>query len=106
MTKIKVSELIRMSGLNLEELTAKFKQANITIDDVDSEIEITPEVKDLLLNKKNSATISLKRPKLGLGGSKLKLKKKPDVKVIQENEGFSRWRVAKQLSFDFFLLRV
>ena len=84
MTKVKVSELMRMSGLSLDELTAKFKQANITIDNSETEIEISPAIKDILMNKASSSTISLKRPKLSLGGKKSK--PKPDVKVIQDTE--------------------
>lgn len=77
MKSLKVSEIMRISGLALEEITTRFAKSDIVIKDESQEVSID-EYKRAMASK--STKISLNKPK-----PKLQLKPKATAKIISSN---------------------
>ncbi|MBM4211587.1 MAG: translation initiation factor IF-2 [Gammaproteobacteria bacterium] len=77
MQDIKISEIMRITGLSLEEIANRFSKSDITIDSPDQCVSID-QYKHVMSTPKSSPKISLKRN----SGSKLELKPKADKKGI------------------------
>ena len=97
MQDIKISEIMRITGLSLEEIASRFSKSDIKIDSPDQSVSID-QYKQTMSTSKSSSKISLK----GRCTGKLQLKSKTDKKAIitgqHEEQSFIASTTSEQMT--------
>jgi translation initiation factor IF-2 len=97
MQDIKISEIMRITGLSLEEIASRFSKSDIKIDSPDQSVSID-QYKQAMSAPKSSSKISLK----GRSSGKLQLKPKAEKKTIitgkNEEQSFIASTTSEQMS--------